>query len=93
MSYNRTLVLGASVAIGLAGDAAPKVFSYLSSECQQALGIAAANEAIRQACGPSFTDISLLWIILLGTAAFLVINFWKDILQFLGERDNSKPTY
>jgi hypothetical protein len=93
MSYNRTLVVGASIAIGLAGDAAPKVFSHLSPACQQTLGIAASNALITQACGPNFSDVSLLWVILLGIGAFLVINFWKDILQFLGERENSKSTY
>ena len=93
MAYNRTLVAAASLGIGLAGDAAPKIFSHLSPACQLAVGNMAADSTIEQACGPAFTDVSLLWVFLLGVVAFVVLNFWKDIAQSLTQSDNSKPAY
>lgn len=86
MAYNRTLVAGASVAIGLTGDAAPKIFSYLSFECQQAVSIQAQDAILRQACGPTFGEINLFVIIFIGVAAFLVLNFWQDIGSFIQEK-------
>jgi hypothetical protein len=93
MAYNRTLVAAGSIGIGLAGDAAPKVFSHLSLACQQAVGNMAADDAIEQACGPGFSNVSLLAVFLIGLVSFIVLNFWKEIVQAVSDRDRSRPAY
>jgi hypothetical protein len=93
MAYNRTLVAAGSIGIGLAGDAAPKVFSHLSLACQDAVGNMASDDVIAQACGSGFSDVSLLGVFFIGLGAFIVINFWKEIVQAVTDKDRSRPAY
>lgn len=90
MSLNRTLVAGASSVIVALGTQAPKVFADKSPACLQAIANQATDSIIRLNCGKGFGNNDLIFMLFLGGGVFLVINFWKDILQFFGERGKEK---
>ena len=86
MSLNRTLVAGASGVIVALGTQAPKVFADKSPECLRAIQLQESDSIIQLLCGPDFGNGDLFIMFAFGGAIFLVINFWKEILDFLGSK-------
>jgi|GEM_PF-4100024 len=92
MSLNRTLVAGVSSVVLALGTLAPKVFASKTPECLQSLANQASDIVIKLNCGIDFGNGDLFFMFVVGGGIFLVITFWKDILQFLGEKLSNQDT-
>lgn len=89
---NRTLVALVSSLVTVAAASHEMARTFIaklldvSLECLSTIEKQLSNDLIRSACGSSFGDIHLIAIIVVAGGVFVVIQFWRDIGQWLVDK-------